>query len=75
MKSHARSFNDFKLREVEGIEIPSLKLPNWNKNVTSGPSIVLVCGIENVLLLITTIIDWKRVWLSFNDWMERAMLR
>lgn len=39
MKSQAKSFNDFRLIVDAGIVTISRKFPNWNKNVTSGPSI------------------------------------
>lgn len=39
MKSQAKSFNDFRLIVDAGTVTISRRLPNWNKNVTSGPSI------------------------------------
>lgn len=39
IKSQAKSFNVFKLIVDAGTVTISRKFPNWNKNVTSGPSI------------------------------------
>lgn len=39
MKSQAKSFNDFRFIVGAGTVTISRRLPNWNKNVTSGPSI------------------------------------
>lgn len=40
MKSQAISLSDLSVRAVTGTQTASRTLPNWNRNVTSGPSII-----------------------------------
>lgn len=48
MKSQAKSFNDFKLIVDAGTVTISRRFPNWNKNVTSGPSILATVEIKQM---------------------------
>lgn len=44
MNSHAKSLSVFNVRTLAATETASRMLPNWNRNVTSGPSIMTTPG-------------------------------